>query len=119
VLLTRSERSKEPELLMLRHALSILRWQVNRTRLEQRDRLLFAAVSRLLPQVSRRAFGVSPETLLRWRRRLDSRCWTPAAGAGDGLESAPAVPALLGRVPFCSPRAAKAPRPPSRATVSP
>jgi putative transposase len=47
VLLTRSKRSKELEILVLRHELSILRRQVNRPRLEQRDRILLAAFSRL------------------------------------------------------------------------
>ena len=43
VLLGRGERSKELEILLLRHELSILRRQADRPRFEPRDRLLLAA----------------------------------------------------------------------------
>jgi hypothetical protein len=48
LLLVRGDRSKELEILVLRHELAILRRQVGRTRFEPRDRLLFAALSRVL-----------------------------------------------------------------------
>jgi putative transposase len=64
------------EILVLRHELSILRRQVARPRFEQRDRLLLAALSRMLPQHSWSVFLVTPETLLRWHRRLVARRWT-------------------------------------------
>jgi putative transposase len=70
VLLGRGERSKELEILVLRHELSILRRQVCRPRFEPCDRLLLAALSRVLPRQSWQAFLVRPETLLRWHRRL-------------------------------------------------
>jgi putative transposase len=70
VLLGRGERSKELEILVLRHELSILRRQVSRPRFASRDRLLRAAFSRVLPRRSWRVFLVRPETLLRWHRRL-------------------------------------------------
>jgi putative transposase len=76
VLLGRDERSKELEILALRHELSILRRQAGRPRFEPRDRLLLAALSQLLPRRSWRAFGVRPETLLRWHRRLVANHWT-------------------------------------------
>jgi putative transposase len=76
VLLTRSERSKELEILVLRHELSILRRQVRRPQFAPRDRLLLAALSRVLPRRSWRAFLVRPETLLRWHRRLVAKHWT-------------------------------------------
>ena len=49
VLLGRGERSKGLEILVLRHELSILRRQVRRPQFTPRDRLLLAALSRVLP----------------------------------------------------------------------
>jgi putative transposase len=72
----RSERSNELELLVLRHELSILRRQLGRPQLTPSDRLLLAALSRVLPRPSWHAFFVRPETLLRWHRRLVARHWT-------------------------------------------
>jgi hypothetical protein len=76
VLLGRGERSKEFEILVLRHELSILRRQVRRPQFSQGDRLLLAALSRVLPRRSWQAFVVRPETLLRWHRRLVATHWT-------------------------------------------
>ena len=76
VLLARRERSKELEILVLRHELSILRRQVRRPQFAPRDRLLLAALSRVLPRRSWHAFVVTPETLLRWHRRLVAKHWT-------------------------------------------
>jgi putative transposase len=78
VLLARRERSKEIEILVLRHELSILRRQVTRPQLAPRDRLLLAALSRVLPRRSWPAFLVTPATLLRWHRRLVAKHWTYA-----------------------------------------
>jgi putative transposase len=76
VLLGRGERSKELEILVLRHELSILRRQVKRPQFSQGDRLLLEALSRVLPRRSSRTFVVRPETLLRWHRRLVAKHWT-------------------------------------------
>jgi hypothetical protein len=76
VLLGRRERSKELEILVLRHELSVLRRQVTMPRFEPHDRLLLAALSRVLPRRSWQAFMVRPETLLRWHRRLVANRWT-------------------------------------------
>ena len=66
VLLSRSDRAKEFEILVLRRELSILRRQVGRPRFEAHDRVLLAAFSRMLPprswtrtaaQVGRRSAG--------------------------------------------------------------
>jgi hypothetical protein len=76
VLLAREERSKELEILVLRHELSILRRQVRRPQLAPRNRLFLVALSRVLPRSSWHAFLVTPETLLRWHRRLVARRWT-------------------------------------------
>jgi transposase InsO family protein len=76
VLCFRSPRSKELEILVLRHELSILRRQVQRPRLREADRLLLAALSRALPRRAWSVFPVSPRTLLRWHQRLVARRWT-------------------------------------------
>jgi hypothetical protein len=76
VLLAGSDRSKELEILVLRHELGILRRQVGRPRFEPCDRLMLAALSRVAPRPCWSAFPVRPETLLRWHRRLIARRWT-------------------------------------------
>src|SRR2546426_62810 len=50
VLLGRGERSKELEILVLRHELSILQRQVKRPQFTPHDRLFLAALSRVLPR---------------------------------------------------------------------
>jgi putative transposase len=76
VLLGRGDRSKDIEILVLRHELSILRRQVRRPRFEPRDRLMLAALSRIASRRCWSAFPVRPETLLRWHRRLVAHRWT-------------------------------------------
>lgn len=76
VLVGRRDRTKALEILVLRHELSILRRQVNGPRVEPQDRLLLAALSRMLPRRYWNAFFVQPETLLYWHRRLMARHWT-------------------------------------------
>jgi transposase InsO family protein len=78
VLVGRGDRAKELEILVLRHELSILRRHISRPRFEPHDRLLLAAVSRMLPRRSWNAFSVRPETLLHWHRRLVAGRWTYA-----------------------------------------
>ena len=80
VLFARRERSKELEILVLGHELSILRRQVGRPRFEPSDRLVLAALSRVVPRGCWGAFPVRPETLLRWHRRLVARDFTRSAG---------------------------------------
>jgi putative transposase len=76
LLLARGDRSKELELLVLRHELSILRRQARRPQLTESDRLLLTALSRVVPRRSWHACFITPETLLRWHRRLVARRWT-------------------------------------------
>jgi putative transposase len=52
VLLARGDRSKELEILVLRHELAILRRQAGRPRFEPHDRFLLAALSRVVPRRS-------------------------------------------------------------------
>ncbi len=83
VLRFRSEGSKDLELVVLRHELSVLRRQLARPRLDDADRVFLAAASRLLPRRRWSAFFVTPETLLRWHRRLVVKRWTyPRRGPG-------------------------------------
>jgi putative transposase len=76
VLLCRSERSKEFEILLLRHELAILRRQGRRTRLRSVDRAILAAFARALPRSAWAGLSVRPATLLRWHRQLVRRRWT-------------------------------------------
>src|SRR5947208_16553911 len=70
LLLARGDRSKELELLVLRHELSILRRQARRPQLAASDRLVLAALSRVVSRRLWQAFFVTPERLLRWHRRI-------------------------------------------------
>ncbi|MGH3380156.1 MAG: hypothetical protein ACRDP6_36035 [Actinoallomurus sp.] len=49
-LLTRTDVSKEVEILVLRHEIAVLRRQVARPRPDRADRVLTAALARLLPK---------------------------------------------------------------------
>jgi hypothetical protein len=74
----RSREFKELEIVVLRHELAVLRRQVARPQLDERDRVFLAAASRLLNRTSRPSFFVSPETLFGWHRQLVPRRWTYA-----------------------------------------
>jgi hypothetical protein len=76
VLRLRSERTKEIEMLVLRHQLQLLERQVARPQLRPADRALLAAFSRALPRQAWTSFLVSPARLLRWHRELVARRWT-------------------------------------------
>jgi putative transposase len=78
----RSNDYKELEIVVLRHELAILRRQTRRPALTTVDRLFFAAVSRVLPRAQWRSFFITPETLLRWHRRVVAKRWTYASPAG-------------------------------------
>jgi putative transposase len=75
-LLARPRRSKEFEILLLRHELAVLRRQAGRARLIRADRALFAALSRRVPRTAWANLAVKPDTLLRWHRQLVARRWT-------------------------------------------
>ena len=76
VLRGRGEASKDVELVLLRHEISVPRRQLPRPRLEPADRLIMAAFARRLPRSLWKFRIVSPSTLLRWHRELLARKWT-------------------------------------------
>src|SRR5918912_152518 len=64
------------EIAVLRHQLAVLRRQVPRPRYSPADRMLLAALAKLLPRERWAVFLVTPATLLRWHRELIARRWT-------------------------------------------
>jgi putative transposase len=74
-LLLRSDVSKEAEILVLRHQLTVLRRQVARPKPSWADRALISALARLLPKSRRLGLLVTPGTLLRWHADLVKQRW--------------------------------------------
>jgi hypothetical protein len=75
-LLARSTASKDAELLVLRQEVAVLRRQNPRPKLDWADRMMLAALARLLPGPGRMSRMVTPDTLMRWHRRLVRWRWT-------------------------------------------
>jgi putative transposase len=61
---------------VLRHQLKVLRRQVKRPEFQPADRALLALLSQALPRRHWSIFLVTPDTILRWHRRLVTRKWT-------------------------------------------
>jgi hypothetical protein len=75
-LAVRSGRSKDLEIIVLRHQLMVLRRHDERPELNDSDRSLLGAIARALPRARRAGWLVTPDTLLRWHRRRIARHWT-------------------------------------------
>jgi putative transposase len=91
VLRTRTDTTKEIEILVLRHQLAVLQRRTPRPRISWPDRAVIAALTRLLPTRRRLGLLVTPATILRWHRRLVSRHWTTQPAP----RGRPAIPAGL------------------------
>jgi transposase InsO family protein len=76
ILLARSHRAKEIEILVLRHQLAVLQRGRPRPRVNWADRALMATLTRVLPSRRRLGLLVTPATILRWHRRLIACHWT-------------------------------------------
>jgi putative transposase len=79
----RSEHAKDIEVVVLRHQLQVLRRQVKRPEFRPADRALLALLGSALPRKRWSVFLVTPDTILRWHRRLVTR-----SGRGPPVEAA-------------------------------
>jgi putative transposase len=78
-LAVRSGRSKDLEIVVLRHQLAVLRRQNDRPALIDNDRTLLGAILR---RHRRHGWLVNPDTLLRWHRQRIAHWTQPARGPG-------------------------------------
>ena len=80
LLAVRRGRSKDLEIIVLRHQLGVLHRRNNRPQLADEDRALLGAVAAALPRRRRAGWLVTSETLLRWHRRRTARPRTQPSG---------------------------------------
>jgi putative transposase len=100
----RSEHAKDIEIAVLRHQVQVLRRQVKRAEFRPADRALLALLSRALPCGRWSTFMVTPDTLLRWHRRLVTRKWTQPSRRGGRPPLADQVVTLILRLARENPR---------------
>jgi transposase InsO family protein len=75
-LAVRTGRSKDLEIIVLRHENTVLRRHNNRPVLNDDDRTLLGAIAAALPRRLLNGRIVTPETLLRWHRKRIAQHWT-------------------------------------------
>ena len=75
-LAVRSGRSKDLEIIVLRHQVAVLGRRDARPVITDDDRSLLGAIAQALPRRRRTGWLVSPDTLLRWHRRRVAKHWT-------------------------------------------
>jgi hypothetical protein len=75
-LAVRSGRSKDLEIIVVRHQLAVLRRHNPRPAIGDDDRTLLGAIAHALPRRLRLGWIATPDTLLRWHRRRVARHWT-------------------------------------------
>jgi len=92
------------EIAVLRHRLAVLRRQVPRPRYTPADRMLLAALAKLLPCERWAVFLVTPATPLRWHRELIVRRWTYPRTGRDPRSLDEQVVALVVRLARENPR---------------
>jgi putative transposase len=82
----------------------VLRRQVKRPELRPADRAVLAALSGALPRRRWSSFLVTPDTILRWHRRLVTRKWTHASPGGGRPPLADQMVGLILRLAQENPR---------------
>lgn len=96
-LLARRSRSKNVEILVPRHEVTVLRRQVSRLRLSWADRV-FAALTQLLSQACQLSRIVTPGTIVRWHRDQVKQRWTQPRRRTAGHRTAPGLRQLVLRL---------------------
>src|SRR6266496_6380918 len=100
----RSEHAKDIEIAVLGHQLAVLRRQVKRPEFRPADRAVLAMLSGALPRWRWSSFLVTPDTILRWHRRLVTHKWTQPQPRSGRPALADDVVALILRLAQENPR---------------